>query len=53
MKTIKGMIGNEPDYKVMEYTLKWYDKGVLTDEDLVEIEAMIEEKNAVVEEDTE
>ena len=51
MKTIMGMIGNEPDYKVMEYALGWYSKSTLLDDDLIEIEAKIEEyRNPVVEE---
>lgn len=42
MKTLKGMIGNYPDFQVMEYALNWYSKGKLTEEDLAEIETMIE-----------
>lgn len=42
LKTIKGMIGQEPDYKVMKYSLGWYDKEILTDEDMAEIQADIE-----------
>lgn len=41
MRTVRGMIGNEPDYKVGEYALKWYSKGVLTAEDLAELDALI------------
>lgn len=44
-KTIKGMIGNEPDYKVQEYALSWYNRGKLTEKNLAEIENLIEEKN--------
>lgn len=44
-KTIKGMIGNEPDYKVKKYALGWYDKDVLTDEDLANIDELIEQFN--------
>lgn len=47
MDTITRMIGNEPDYKVMEFSLKWYDKQVLKDEDLVMIENKINEKNTI------
>ena len=39
MKTIKGMVGNYPDFQIREYALNWYAKGKLTEEDL----AMIEE----------
>lgn len=45
LKGIKGMIGNEPDYKVIEYSAAWYDKGVLTDAELAEIDQMIIAKN--------
>lgn len=45
LKTIKGMIGNEPDYKVREYVLGWLDRGVLTEEDVAEIDAFFEDEN--------
>lgn len=51
LKTIKGMVGNEPDYKVQEYALSWYNRGKLTEENLAEIESLIEEKNSVAEGD--
>ena len=44
-ETINKMIGNEPDYKVMQYALVWLNKGVLTELDLADIQAKIEEKN--------
>lgn len=44
-KTIKEMIGNEPDYKVKKYALGWYDKDVLTEEDLASIDGLIEQFN--------
>jgi hypothetical protein len=55
MKTLNGMIGNYPDFQVMEYALNWYSKGKLTENDLMEVEAAIEaqyfvEEEAVVEE---
>lgn len=51
MKTIIGMIeANEPDYRVRQYALKWYEKEVLTDEDLITIETLIAEKNAIEDE---
>ncbi len=53
LKTIKGMVGNEPDYKVQEYALSWYNRGKLTEENLSEIEELIEEKNTVVADDVE
>ena len=45
MKLIKEMIGKEADYKVRELALGWFSKGVLTEEDLAEIDTLIEEKN--------
>lgn len=41
MKTLKGMIGNYPDFQVREYALNWYAKGTLTEEDLAELEAIL------------
>lgn len=38
MKTILDMIGNVPEWQVREYALGWYTKGVLTEEDLQEID---------------
>lgn len=45
MKTLFGMVGNEPDYKVREYALGWYDKGKLTSEDMSMLDAAIEAHN--------
>ena len=56
MKTIKGMIGNYPDFQVREYALGWWSKGKLTEEDLASIDATIEAQYVeppVVEEITE
>lgn len=45
MKTLTSMKdGGEDEYKVMQYALKYYEKGVLTEEDLAEIESWFEEK---------
>lgn len=41
-KTIKGMIGNYPDFQVREYSIGWWSKGKLTDADMEEIDALIE-----------
>ena len=41
MTTLHGMIGHEPDYKVRQYALGWYDKAQLTAEDMVSIEEAI------------
>ena len=42
MKTIKGMIGAYPDFQVREYSANWYSKGVLTEENLAEVDVLIE-----------
>ena len=42
MKTLKGMVGREPDYKVRQYALSWYDNAELTVEDMAELESTIE-----------
>lgn len=41
MNTLKGMVGNYPDFQVREYALNWYSKGKLTEDDLAEIEEFI------------
>lgn len=38
LKTILGMVGKEPEYKVRQYALGWYDKAELTAEDMQQIE---------------
>ena len=41
MKTLTSMkIGGEDEYKIMQYALKYYEKGVLTEEDLAEVQAV-------------
>ena len=42
MKTLTGMVSREPDYKVRQYALSWYDKAELTAEDMAVLEAAIE-----------
>lgn len=42
MKTLMGMVGREPDYKVRQYALGWFDKAELTAEDMAQLEAAIE-----------
>ncbi len=53
LKTIKGMVGNEPDYKVQEYALSWYNRGKLTEEHLAEIEELINNQYVVEENEEE
>lgn len=40
-KTILGMIGEVAEYEVRRYALGWFDKGVLLDTDLAEIETLL------------
>lgn len=40
MKTLTSMKeAGEDEYKVMQYALKYYEKNVLTEEDLAEVES--------------
>lgn len=41
MKTIRGMVGNVPEYQVRLYAAGWMEKGVLTETDLAEIETLL------------
>lgn len=41
MSTLLGMVGNEPDYKVRQYALGWYDKAELTAEDMQKLDEAI------------
>ena len=41
MKTIRGMVGNVPEYQVRLYAAGWMEKGVLTESDLAEIELLL------------
>ena len=43
MKTLRGMAENEPGYKVNRYALGWFEKDVLTAEDLEEIDLLTTE----------
>lgn len=40
-KTILGMIGAVPEYQVRLYAVGWFEKGVLTEADLAEIELLL------------
>lgn len=43
MKTLTAMRDTgEDEYKIMQYALKYYEKGVLTDDDLAEVESWFE-----------
>ncbi len=45
-------IGIQSDYWVMLTAANWFQKGVLEEEDMIEIQTKIEEKNTLVEEIT-
>ena len=43
MKTLTAMRdAGEDEYKIMQHALKYYEKGVLTDNDLAEVESWFE-----------
>ena len=44
-------IGNKPDYEIKLKSADWFANGVLTEDDLAEIEAAIESKNAEITEE--
>lgn len=47
MDTIRKMINNNVDeWQVRQYALGWYEKSVLIQEDLIEIETLYAEKEA-------
>lgn len=38
LTTIKQMVSNLPNYQIRQYATAWYDKGVLNDDDIAEID---------------
>lgn len=50
MKGLLDAVGKMADYQVILNATGWYEKGVLLEEDLAEIQAKIDEKNTSVEE---
>lgn len=50
MTGFRSAVGHMADYQVILNANGYYEKGVLTEEDLSELQAMIEEKNAAAEE---
>ena len=40
LTTLKQMAGNIPNYQIRQYAQSYYDKGVLNDADLSEIDAL-------------
>lgn len=47
MDTVNGMVGREPDYKVRQYALGWYDKAQLTAEDMTVLDKAIKAQYAL------
>ena len=43
-------IGNKPNYKIVLDSAEWYKLGILTEDDLAEIEAVINNNAEVIEE---
>ena len=53
MKTLTSMkSGGEDEYKIMQYALKYYEKGVLTEEDLAEVQEWFEDPEVTEKEET-
>lgn len=46
-------VGHMADYQIILNAVGWYEKGVLTEEDLAEIQNIIDAKNIVIDESTE
>ena len=49
MKGLLDAVGKLADYQVILNATGWYEKGVLLEEDLAELQAKIDEKNKPVE----
>jgi hypothetical protein len=43
---LKDAVGKMADYQIILNAAGWHEKGVLTEEDLAELHALIEAKNA-------
>ena len=52
MTGFKDAIGKMADYQIILNANGFYEKGVLTEEDLAELQTLIEAKNAPVEAET-
>ena len=46
MNGFRSAIGYQADWKIYSNSVGWFEKGVLTETDLAEIQALIDEKNA-------
>ena len=45
MKGLRNAVGKMLDYQVILNAMGWFEKGVLMQEDLAELQTMIDEKN--------
>lgn len=50
LSALKKAISSMPDYWIMNNALGWFEKGVLVEADLEELQNLINAKNASVEE---
>lgn len=50
MKGFRNAVGKQADYQIIFNANGYYEKGVLTETDLEELQQMIDEKNAVTDE---
>jgi len=46
MAGLRDAVGQLPDYKVIMNATGWYEKSVLTEADLAELQALIDKKNS-------
>ena len=46
MTGLRDAVGKLPDYKVIMNALAWFEKGTLDENDLAELQALIDAKNA-------
>lgn len=51
MKGLLNAVGKMADYQVILNAMGWYEKGVLIEDDLAEIQAKIDEKNTPIEQE--
>lgn len=52
MAGFRNAVGKMEDYQIILNATGWYEKGVLLEEDLAELQRLIEEKNTPKEETT-
>ena len=50
MKGFRNAVGKQADYQIVFNANGYFEKGVLAESDLAELQQMIDEKNAVTEE---